>query len=212
MNGSENCYAGALFFSLMSLGALLKLDDIIGWSIGAGCAILAAICLRIAFIKKAQEVEEDHQRMEIQIQQLRNKIIETSAATVAAMNAVNDAANLVQENIQVIRVRLAELDNLTQIAENTGRLNSTVAGVEENSAALNLELEKEFEKLSAIEEANQTSLQTILKILQVVAQLIKKVPYAKDLEKINSSLETLAERTKLNAPTQTRRTLKERER
>ena len=126
MNGSENGYAGAIFFALMSLGALLKFDDLVGWSIGAGCAILAAISLRFALIKSAQAAEEDHQRMEIQFQQLRNKVIEVSAVNVEAMTAVNDAAKLTQENLEVIRVRLAELDNLTPLAEDSQELKESL--------------------------------------------------------------------------------------
>lgn len=192
MNGSENGYAGALFFALISLAALLKLEDIFGWAVGAGCAILSAICLRTALIKSAQAVEEDHQRIEIQFQQLRNKVGEVSSLNVEAMNSVNDAAQLAQENLQVIRVRLAELDNLTQIAEDSQKLRSTIAGLGENSSAL----EKNFEKLNTIEEANKENLQTILKLVQVVAQLVKNKSYAKDLEKINSSIAGLADKIK----------------
>ena len=43
MNGSENCYAGALFFALISLGAILKVDDIFGWLIGAGTNLHAPL-------------------------------------------------------------------------------------------------------------------------------------------------------------------------
>ena len=192
MNGSENGYAGALFFALISFGALLKLEDIFGWAVGAGCAILSAICLRAALIKSAQAVEEDHQRIEIQFQQLRNKVGEVSSLNVEAMNSVNDAAQLAQENLQVIRVRLAELDNLTQIAEDSQKLRSTIAGLGENSSAL----EKNFEKLNTIEEANKENLQTILKLVQVVAQLVKNKSYTKDLEKINSSIAGLADKIK----------------
>lgn len=192
MNGSENGYAGALFFALMSLAALLKLEDIFGWAVGAGCAILSAICLRTALTKSAQAVEEDHQRIEIQFQQLRNKVGEISSLNVEAMNSVNDAAQLAQENLQVIRVRLAELDNLTQIAEDSQKLRLTIDGLGENSSAL----EKNFEKLNTIEEANKENLQTILKLVQVVAQLVKNKSYAKDLEKINSSIAGLADKIK----------------
>ncbi|MBR4642337.1 MAG: hypothetical protein IKO74_06385 [Selenomonadaceae bacterium] len=192
MNGSENGYAGALFFALMSLAALLKLEDIFGWAVGAGCAILSAICLRAALIKSAQAVEEDHQRIEIQFQQLRNKVGEVSSLNVEAMNSVNDAAQLAQENLQVIRVRLAELDNLTQIAEDSQKLRLTIDGLGENSSAL----EKNFEKLNTIEEANKENLQTILKLVQVVAQLVKNKSYTKDLEKINSSIAVLADKIK----------------
>ena len=196
MNGSENGYAGALFFALMSLGALIKLDDIIGLIVGAVCAILSAISLRLAVIKSAQAVEEDHQRIEIQFQQLRSKVNEASAVNAEAMNSVNDAAQLVKENLQVIRVRLAELDNLTQIAEDSQLLRSTLANFGENSSAINSELEKKFEQLNEIETANKASLQTILKLVQLVAQLIKNQTYSKDLEKINSSLVRLADKIK----------------
>ena len=70
MNGNENAFAGAMFFALMSLGAVLKIDDImIGGAIGAGCALLATIFLRLALNKSAQASEEDHQRMEISSEQ-----------------------------------------------------------------------------------------------------------------------------------------------
>ena len=49
MNGSENGYAGALFFALISLGAVLKIEDLVtGCAICAGGALLAAISLRRA--------------------------------------------------------------------------------------------------------------------------------------------------------------------
>ena len=184
MNGSENGYAGALFFALISLGAFFELEGFVGWSIGAGCAILSAISLRSALNKSAQAAEEDHQRMEIQFQQLRNKVSETSAVTVEAMNSVNDAAQLVQENLQVIRVRLAELDNLTRLAEDTQELRSAVAILDENSAAINSTLEQ----LNAIEETNKDNLQEISKLLQVVAQLIKNQSYSDSFGKMNSSI------------------------
>lgn len=218
MNGSENGYAGALFFALISLGALLKIDDAGGLIVGAICALLAAVSLRRALVKTAQANEEDHQRIEIQLQQLRSKFGETSSTNVEAMNSVSDAAQLLQENMQVIRVRLAELDNLTQLAKSAEDIRLTIAGMDENSAALNAELEKillavqsqaqdkpdappelesiavladELKKLSAIEETNKASLQTVLKLLQLIGQMLKSPTYAKDLEKINSSMEKL---------------------
>lgn len=203
MNGSENGYAGALFFALMSLGAFLKLDDTDGWFVGVICAVFAAISLRLALVKAAQAVEENHQRMEVQFQQLRSKIIETSTATVEAMASVNDAAKLARDNLQTIRVRLAELDNLTQLAESAAEIKTTIAGLEENSVALNVILEKDFEQFRTIEEMNKESLQTVLKLLQLIAQLMKNPAYAKDLEKINSSFEKLAVRLEENISSST---------
>ena len=193
MNGSENCYAGALFFALISLGAILKVDDVFGWLIGAGCALLAAISLRRAMVKAAQAVEEDHQRMEIQFQQLRSKVIETSEANITAMNSVNDAAKLIQENMEVIRVRLAELDNLTQLTDCAKDIQTSAASLEENSSALNMTLEREFETINTLAEMNKNSLQSILKILQLIRQIMENPAYVKDLEKINASFAKLSD-------------------
>lgn len=168
MTDSENAYAGALFFALVSFGALLQLNDIAGCLIGAGSALLAAISLRRALVKSAQATEENYQRMEIQFQQLRSKIIETSEINITAMNSVNAAAQLVQDNMQVIRVMLADLARLTQFAQLTEEFQSTVANLDENSAALNLTLEREFEKLRAIEETNKENLQNIMELLPLL--------------------------------------------
>ena len=233
MNGSENGYAGALFFALISLGAILKVDDVIGLFVGAASALFAAVSLRRALVKSAQANEEDHQRIEIQLQQLRRKFSETSSINVAAMGTVNDAAELVQENLQVIRVRLAELDNLSELTRNTEGIRSALASLEEHSSALHTVLEENSSTLNATLEkflsavtaqekssdgtelvansftalteeinrlnestaANKQSLQTMLKLLQMVGQVLKTPAYSKSLDKINSSVETLAARS-----------------
>ena len=199
MNGSENFYAGAIFFVTVSLGAFLKLDGSTGWAVGVTCALVAAICLRRGLMKAAQAVEEDHQRVEVQFQQLRNKIAETSAPTVTAMNSLNDAAQLVQESSEAIR--------------------STVAMLDENSSALNAELEKffvamqehesfdaateELRKISAIEETNRANLRTVLELLQIVGHGLQSHAYDTDLSKLLASVdglnEKLSELVKLNA-------------
>ena len=268
MNGSENGYAGALFFALISLGAILKIEDLItGGAVGAGGAVLAAICLRRALNRSAQAAEEDHQRMEIQFQQLRNKINETSSASIDAMNSLSDVTQLLRDNLQILHRQSVNLDNFINLLKNSESINSAIAEIEENSFALNTALEKIFvtvqsqEKLSnvteelkrlaviegtlekifiaiqsqgqisdvteelkkiaaldetlekifvtvqaqgkfpdvttdlknlaGIEETNKTNLQTSLKILHAIAQMIKNSTYSKDLDKINSSLENL---------------------
>ena len=276
MNGSENGYAGAIFFALMSLGAIFKLDDVIGLVVGAAGAVFAAISLRRALVKAAQAAEEDHQRMEIQLQQLRSKIMETSAASVEAMTSVNEAmssitktAHLLQDNLQVIRVRLAELDNLTplaksaeeiqtqlvaldnlmplvksteeihaqlagletvraqldelnnltHLAKNAEAINASVASLEENSFALNAELEKiivtlqaqeqaspefldELRKLNTVEKDNAENIQMVLKLLQVIGQMLKTPSYAKDFDalktSINAAQKELSELVRIN--------------
>ena len=126
MNGSENSYAGAIFFALMSLGAFLKLDDTNGLIVGAVGALLAAISLRRALIKSAQAAEEDLQRIEIQFQQLRNKITETAESTATAMESVNVAAQLVRENILhdagATSPRALAEDEIIKIIRDAGRI------------------------------------------------------------------------------------------
>ena len=222
MNGSENGYAGALFFALVSLGAILKVDDVVGLFVGAASALFAAVSLRRALVQSAQAAEEDHQRIEIQLQQLRRKVSETSSLNAAAMTSVNDAAQLVQENLQVIRVRLGELDNLSDLSRNAEGIRSSLASLEENSSALNATVEKFLSSVAAQEKsadstelvvqsfgalaeevklfnetsaANKHSLQTVLKLLQLVAQVVKNPAYAKNLDKIGSSVETISTRT-----------------
>ena len=209
MNGSENSYAGALFLALISLGAVLKIDDImIGGAVGAVGALLAAITLRHALNQSAQAAEEDHQRMEVQFQQLRTKIIESSSANIDATNSLNEVTQLLKENLKLMNDKQTELDNLTQIAKNVESINLALAGLEENSFAVNTELEKIFvaiqspekssdneglKKQIEIEETNKENIQTALKILHAIAQMIRNSSYAQELEKINSTLEQINE-------------------
>lgn len=200
MNGSENCYAGALFFALISLGAILKVTDFFGWIIGAVFAVLAAISLRLALVKAAQAVEEDHQRIEIQFQQLRNKVIETSETNIMAMNSINAAAKLIQENMEVIRVRLAELDNLTQLADHAKEIKSSFASLEKNSSVINVTFEKEFATLNALVQENIDVNRTQLAGLDNSTQLAKFAKEVKasvaSLEENSSALNKLAETNK----------------
>ena len=234
MNGSENSYAGAIFFALMSLGAFLKLDDSTGWIFGVTCALFAAILLRRGFVKTSQSVEENHQRMEVQFQQLRNKIAETVDPTVTAMNSVNNAAQFVQENMQILTVRLDglkgldklnglnkldELEGLTRLTENFEAIRSIVAMLEENSSALNAELEKffiaiqnhesfatiteELRKISAIDATNCENIQNVVDMLQYFGQSLQNSTYAADLNRLIASVDSLNEKinelVKINA-------------
>lgn len=234
MNGSENSYAGAIFFALMSLGAFFKLDDSTGYIIGVTCAFVAAILLRRGFIKTSQSVEENHQRMEVQFQQLRNKIAETIDPTVTAMNSVNNAAKLVHENMQILSMRLKELNGLekinglnkidefegfTRLTENSEAIRSIVAMLEENSSALNAEIEKffttfqnhenfatiteELRKISAIDATNCENIQNVVDMLQLIGKSLQSYTYAADFNRIIASIDSLNEKlnelVKINA-------------
>lgn len=219
MNGSENGYAGALFFALISLGAVLKIEDMVtGLAICAGGALLAAISLRRALNRSAQAAEEDHQRIEIQFQQLRAKINETSAASIDAMNSLSEVTQLLRDNLKIIREQSTTMEDLIGIIKNAESVNSLVASLEENSFAQNAALEKIFDALQSQEIKNAESIHSLigsleentfaqnaalekisialqsntddLKKLAAVAQITQN-SYSKDLEKINASLEKL---------------------
>ena len=153
MNGSENGYAGALFFTLVSLGALLKVDEIVGWIIGAVAALLAAICLKKAINQAAGAAEEDIQRMEIQLQQLRAKVGESANAMTSATDSINETSEIVRENLQGIRSRMADFDALPQIAETSSAVGAVLKSLEENTNAANSALEKISETIQTQEQS-----------------------------------------------------------
>lgn len=163
MNGSENGYASALFFALISLGAVLKIEDFVtGGAICAGGALLAAISLRRALNRSAQAAEEDHQRMEIQFQQLRAKINETSAATVDAMSSLSEVTQLLRDNLNIIREQSSTMEDLISLIKNAESVNSLVASLEENSAAQNAALEKIFDAIQSQEVKNAESINSLI--------------------------------------------------
>ncbi len=173
MNGGENGYAGALFFALVSMGALLKIDEVFGWGIGAVGAVLAAICLKKAINASAMAAEEDHQRIEIQFQQLRSKIGESSHSNYSStMASLGEASETVSENLQGIRSRLAELDNLPQISATLSEISESV---------------KNFENRS---EPAAATFRTISEAVQMQAESSKDI--AEKSAKISETFETLS--------------------
>ncbi len=167
MNGSENGYAGALFFALISLGAVLKIEDLItGGAVGAVGALLAAISLRRALNRSAQAAEEDHQRMEIQFQQLRTKIVETSSATITAMSSLSDVTQLLRDNLKIIREQSSTMEDLISLIKNAESVNSLVASLEENSSAQNAALEKIFDAIQSQEIKNAETINSLIGSLE----------------------------------------------
>ena len=219
MNGSENGFAGALFFSLIAVGAILKMEDIFGLAVALGAAIAAAIFLRRGFIQAADAAEDDHQRIEIQFQQLRQKINEGYGATADAMNAITETSNTLQENLQGIRSRLAALDNLNAIAETISAVGASMKSLEDSSASteinvrrlqekfsdvansveknsetiteLSKNLSADFKNLQTSNDENKSSLQTAVKLLGVLGQLLKSPAFTKDIEKLQNSIDNI---------------------
>lgn len=212
MNGSANGFAGALFFSLAAIGIILSVEGIIGWGLGAFSAACAALCVRSALIHAAEAAEEDHQRIEIQFQQLRNKVGENSSSNTLALNSISEISDALQENLQGMRTRLAALDNLQTVAETNSAIGSVLKSIEDNTGAaeksfkeFNGKLEKNFkilsetlstlsenvEKICTLEETNKAALQTGIKLMQVFGQILKTPAFAKDIEKVAEKINLL---------------------
>ena len=219
MNGSENGFAGALFFSLIAVGAILKIDDVAGLAVAVVSAMAAATCLRRALVKAADAAEEDHQRIEIQFQQLRQKINEGYSTTAEAMSAITETSNTLQENLQGIRSRLAALDNLNALAETVSAVGASVKSIEDSSASTEINIRRlgekfsdvanateknsqtvgelsktfstELQKIHSLGEENKSSLQTATKLLGVVGQLLKNPSFVKNFETLQNSVEEL---------------------
>ncbi|MBR4904259.1 MAG: hypothetical protein IKZ53_06280 [Selenomonadaceae bacterium] len=141
------------------------------------------------------------------------------------MNSLNDVTQLLQENLQLMNGKQTEFDNLMNLSKSVDTINSTINRLEEDSAALHNELEKipavlsselekiptaffahekisyveEFHALLEIEDTNRTNLQTALKILHAIAQMIKNSPHIQELEKINASIEGFNAKNTLDA-------------
>lgn len=215
MNGA-NGFAGALFFALVSIGIILSVEGVIGWAVGAISAILAAASLRNALIQTAEANEEDHQRIEIQFQQLRNKVSESSAASSMAMHSITETTDIVQENLNAIRSRLGGLDNLLVVAETTAAMGAALKSIEDNTRTtenalqnISANLDKNFEVLNKLSEDfnkhmetlcslgenNKTATQTGIKLMQVFGQILKSPGFAKDLSKLSESAETLIKKS-----------------
>ena len=220
MNGSANGFAGALFFSLVAIGVILATGDIIGWGIGAVSALFAAISLRSAFIQSAEAAEEDHQRIEIQFQQLRQKVGENSSSnsSMAMVQSMTEISETVQDNLHGMRSRLSALDNLQVIAETNSAIGAALKNIEDNTkltekslqkVAAKIEetsgevqkvsksLAKNLETLCSLGENNKATLQTGIKLMQVFGQILKNHAFAKELEKISASTEKIIEKTNL---------------
>ena len=230
VNGSANGFAGALFFALVSIGVIFSVGDIIGWIVGAVSAVFSAVSLRHAFIQAAEAAEEDHQRMEIQFQQLRQKVGESSASSSMAMRSIAEVSETMQENLQGMRTRLAELDNLQIIAETGAAMGAALKSIEDNTKLteqtlrevskklaepsgdeelkkLTQGISKNLETLCTLGENNKAALQTGIKLMQVFGQILKNPSFAKDLGKISESTEKVIE--KINALDEIQKSLSE---
>lgn len=231
---NEDSMAGSLFFALLSIAVLFKLDEIteitgIGLGVGVICAIISAFFLKKSIMQAAIAEEENHQRLEIQFQQLRHKLGDGDGSSEETVRAIVNGSNRIEEELQVIRDKLVFLESLTQIAESSAETKTafqeSLKSIDENikspqelikTLANNSEAETKLvkitvEKMSAIEEklssleeiskklnetseSSQTTVQTGLKLLQVIGQMLKAPAFAKDLTQLGKTMETFNEK------------------
>ena len=224
MNGRETSAAAALFFSLLSIGVLLKVDDLpIAVGSAAVCALLAALMMKKTIMQAALEAEENHQRLEVQFQQLRSKIsgeqielLEKQNKLIEGMsNKLSGLENVGQNNradeIKTLLESLVEAQKYTtlEIEKIPTRLDRHSEQAQENVETLVKELQNVGEKFVILSEQNERMLEKLealnsvvttgVKIVQVMGQLMKNPPAAKELthvsemiDDVNAKLEKLA--------------------
>ncbi len=222
---NENSTAGAVFFALMSIGALIKSDEVVGIGVGVLCAIISAFFVKKSIMQAAMEQEENHQRLEIQFQQLRHKLGDGGSSDEDIIRAITNGSDRLEEELQVIRDKLDRLDSLMEIAESNKEIKTAISALAESSQAVQKMLQKVAEnseaeikllkvtvekmsgfeekfttleenskKLNELTESSQTTVQTGLKLMQVIGQMLKAPPFAKDLTQLSKSMDTLNEK------------------
>ena len=222
---NENSTAGAVFFALVSIGALIKGDELVGIGVGVLCAIISAFFVKKSIMQAAIAQEENHQRLEIQFQQLRHKLGDGDNSDEDMIRAIGNSSDRLEEELQVIRDKLDRLDPLMEIAESNAEIKIAIKNLVESSQStqevlkklaensevetklLKVTIEKmsDFEekfntleenskKLNELTESSQTTVQTGLKLMQVIGQMLKAPPFAKDLTQLSKTMDTLNEK------------------
>ena len=189
MSGGENYFAGALFFSLVTFGTIIKIDGIEGLALGVVGAFLAGLFLRQALSQMFDNAEENNHKLELQIQELK-KISGDSNSNVSASSVlqVAEISALVNQNIQDFEKRLIELET---VAENNAAIVTASKKIEENTSAMCFTLKTladllpaELQKISAAENLNRQTLLTAANVLQTLDTLLKSRDFQKEISEM----------------------------
>ena len=193
MSGGENYFAGALFFSLVTFGTIIKIDGIEGLALGVVGAFLAGLFLRQALSQLVENSEENNHKLELQIKKIsgdsNSKLSSSSALQVDEISA------LVNQNIQEFEKRIAELET---VAENNAAIRAAVKKIEDNTSAMCFTLKaladflsSELKQFHASENLNRQTLLTAANILKTIDNLLKNPDFQKeisDLSHINAEV------------------------
>lgn len=189
MSGGENYFAGALFFSLVTFGTIIKIDGIEGLALGVVGAFLAGLFLRQALSQMFDNAEENNHKLELQIQELK-KISGDSNFNASASSTlqVAEISALVNQNIQDFEKRLIELET---VAENNVAIRTAAKKIEENTSAMCFMLKTladllptELQKISAAENLNRQTLLTAANVLQTLDTLLKNRDFQKEISEL----------------------------
>ena len=215
MNGRDTSAAAAVFCALVSVGMLLKADDII-ISIGGAAvfALAAAFMTKKAVMQTASEVEDNIGRIEVQFQQLRAKVsgeqVEHLERQTRLLDGISNKINSFENTDrndqfgdqlknsleQLIEVQRALPESLERLS---ARFDDQFDQSKEDAQSIVKELVTIGEKLSELSEQNAKTLEKLesvnsvittgVKLVQVMGQLMKNPPVAKDVTHLSETLD-----------------------
>ncbi len=215
MNGRDTSAAVAVFSALVSIGVLLKADDLI-ISIGGAAifALIAAFMTKKAVMQTASEVEDNIGRIEVQFQQLRAKMtgeqIEHLDRQTRLLDGISNKINSFENTDhndqfgeqlktsleQLIEVQKALPESLERLS---ARFDDQFDQSKEDAQSIVKELETVCEKLSEMSEQNNRAIDKLeglhsvittgVKLVQVMGQLMKNPPVAKDVTHMSETLD-----------------------
>lgn len=215
MDNSENCFAGALFFTLVSVGTFLKVDDVaISVAIGIISALIASIFLKMGVNRAADEADEAHQQLSNEIRRLNQNQATTDYSSEthhnAQMAAVNEVADAIRDHFKVLQTSLTDLKILAEISATNKAIHAKLDNLDVKArseeievalrkladnlnrtndaiTALSESMAEDFKKLSGISAASGATAEEILSEL-------KESSNADDFAKVNESVATLIEK------------------
>ena len=220
MNGRDTSAAMAMFFALLSIGLLLKLDDVMMSCSGAACcAMISAFMVKKAIMQTSSEFEDIYQRIEAQIHQLRsrlggeqNKELEHQTRLLDGIsNKINnlgehDQNTQLGDELKAVFEQLIEAqkalpsefekisarldDQIEQSRTNTESITKEVSGVNEKFTDLSEQNAKLLESLEGL----QSVITTGVKLVQVMGQLMKTPPVAKDISHLSETVDGVNEK------------------
>ncbi len=215
MNGRDTSAAAAVFCALVSVGILLKADDI-AVSIGGAVlfALAAAFMTKKAVMQTASEVEDNIGRIEVQFQQLRAKVsgeqVDQLERQTRLLDGISNKVNsfeLPERNDQfgdqlktsleqLIEVQKALPESLERLA---ARFDDQFDQSKDDAQSIVKELTTIDEKLVELSEQNaklidklesvNSVITTGVKLVQVMGQLMKNPPVAKDVTHLSETLD-----------------------